>query len=200
MVLLSSMLATYQAPVNAQDWPSLSLDVDGDGLDSKTEENGWYNAAGGPFVTDYLDPDSDNDTVPDWVEAGCTSQPTDNSTVCPSPDQDTDGDNTVDVLDTDSDNDLLLDGVEWYDGTGGDTFCDNTTLDSDGDTTPNCQDNDVDDDGLLNFQDTDSDGDSTLDIDESYPDTNDPPFNHGDVPAWIDPVFQSYLPFLMRNF
>jgi CSLREA domain-containing protein len=151
-------------------------------------------------LPDYLDPDSDDDTVPDWVEAGCSSQPTDNSTVCPSPDQDTDGDTTPDVLDTDSDNDGLLDGVEWYDGTGGDTFCDNTSWDSDGDTVINCEDNDVDDDGVLNFQDIDSDGDYTLDENESYPDTNDPPFNHGDVPAWIDPVFLMYLPLMMSNY
>jgi len=158
-----------------------ALDSDGDGL------------------PDYLDPDSDGDGIPDWVEAGCTSQPGSSST-CPEPDQDSDGDGQPDRLDTDSDDDGTDDGDEWYDGTVGDAFCsDPAGRDTDGDGTDNCQDNDVDGDGLFNYQDPDSDGDRTPDSEESHTETNPAPFNHGDVPAWLDPIYRLYLPLVRRN-
>jgi hypothetical protein len=47
---------------------AVSPDVDGDGLPNSVEETGWYNAAGGPFVTNYLDSDSDDDGLSDGQE------------------------------------------------------------------------------------------------------------------------------------
>ncbi|HEY74340.1 MAG TPA: hypothetical protein G4N99_13850, partial [Thermoflexia bacterium] len=113
---------------------------------------------------------------------------------------DTDGDNIPDYLDTDSDNDGTPDGDEWYDGTSGDEFCSNSAgLDTDGDTILNCQDNDVDGDGIPNYLDTDSDDDGTPDSQESRTTPNPSPFGHGDVPAWIDPIYHLYLPLVLRN-
>ena len=149
-----------------------SIDTDGDGL------------------PDYLDTDSDNDGVPDSEEAGAD----------PNNPVDSDKDNTPDYQDTDSDNDGTPDGDEWYDGSGGDEFCSNSAgLDTDGDTILNCQDNDVDGDGIPNYQDTDSDNDGTPDSQESRTTPNPSPFGHGDVPAWIDPIYHLYLPLVLRN-
>jgi CSLREA domain-containing protein len=163
---------------------------DYDNLDESTDTDG-------DGLPDYLDPDSDNDGVPDWVEAGCDSQPTDNSTVCPSPDVDSDGDGAPDRLDTDSDNDGTDDGDEWYDEDIGesDKFCTNATVDSDGDTIPNCWDNDVDGDGLDNYQDPDSDGDGTPDSEESHTLPDPSPLSTG-IPAWLDPIYRIYTSLL----
>lgn len=59
--LLNPMLAMADAPV-------ASPDLDGDGLSNAVETDGWYNGAGGPFITDPLDPDSDNDGLTDGEE------------------------------------------------------------------------------------------------------------------------------------
>jgi hypothetical protein len=66
--LLASALLTQPAPVYAQGWLSSSADVDGDGLPNVVEDNGWYNAIGGPYVTNYLDADSDGDGLTDGQE------------------------------------------------------------------------------------------------------------------------------------
>jgi CSLREA domain-containing protein len=147
-----------------------SVDTDGDGL------------------PDYLDPDSDNDGVPDSVEAG------DN----PNQPRDSDGDSTPDFRDTDDDGDGIPTADEYISGT--DYFCNDTTLDTNRDGTPNCRDNDVDGDGILNYLDPDSDGDGTPDNRESTTQPNPPPFGHGDVPQWIDPLWRIYLPLVLRNF
>ena len=56
------------SPVFAQNWQELSPDIDGDGLLNELETAGWYNEAGGPFVTDPLDADSDDDGLTDGEE------------------------------------------------------------------------------------------------------------------------------------
>ena len=66
--LLASVFLTRPAQGYAQEWHDLSVDVDGDGLPNTVEEGGWYNAAGGPFVTDSLDADSDDDGLADGQE------------------------------------------------------------------------------------------------------------------------------------
>jgi hypothetical protein len=67
--LVASSLLTQPAPVYAQqDLRDLSADLDGDGLPNVVEQNGWYSAAGGPFVTDYRDADSDDDGLSDGHE------------------------------------------------------------------------------------------------------------------------------------
>ncbi len=145
---------------------------------------------------DYLDDDSDNDGVPDWMEAGCTEPPANNQ-ICPEAGRDSDGDGRPDYRDDDDDGDGILTMYEYIAGT--DYFCTDTTLDTDRDGTPNCRDNDVDGDRIPNYLDTDSDGDGTPDGQENYPRPNPPPFGHGDVPAWIDPMYRLYLPIVLRN-
>jgi hypothetical protein len=68
LFLLVSALFSQPAQVNAQDWQAYSKDVDGDGLSNTIEQSGWYNATGGPYVTNYLDMDSDDDGLTDGQE------------------------------------------------------------------------------------------------------------------------------------
>jgi hypothetical protein len=65
---LISLFLTLVSPTLAQDWQGLSPDIDGDGLLNDLETTGWYNEAGGPFVTDALDADSDDDGLTDGEE------------------------------------------------------------------------------------------------------------------------------------
>src|SRR5262245_25316431 len=55
-------------PGRADSFPELVLDRDGDGLPDSVEIAGWRNAAGGPFITQPLDPDSDDDGLTDGEE------------------------------------------------------------------------------------------------------------------------------------
>jgi hypothetical protein len=75
--LLVSAFLPQPAPVYAQDWHDLSADVDGDGLPNTVEEGGWHNAAGGPYVTDPLDADSDDDGLTDGQEKLYDTHPLD---------------------------------------------------------------------------------------------------------------------------
>ncbi len=68
VVLLFTVLFAAPLPARAQDQGDLSADLDGDGLSNEVEESGWYNAAGGPYVTDPLDADSDDDGLNDGQE------------------------------------------------------------------------------------------------------------------------------------
>lgn len=154
---------------------------------------------------DYLDPDSDNDGLPDVLEGN----------------SDTDMDGIPDYLDTDSDGDGIDDGVESgatgidsdndgiddafdVDETGGvdannDGVDDNIALpDSDEDGRPDYQDSDIDTDGdgipdvvegngdidgdgIPNYLDTDSDGDGISDNEEGTGDID------GDgIPNYLD--------------
>ena len=165
-----------------------SEDTDGDGTPNCRD-----NDADGDGIPNYLDGDSDGDGIPDGQEGT----------------GDSDSDGVPDWLDPeagadtseggDSDGDGIADAVEYYAGQADTPFCTDNSLDTDGDGTPNCQDNDVDGDGFYNYLDTDSDGDGTPDSDERPPDPNPAPFTHGDVPAWIDPVYGLYLPLTLRN-
>lgn len=162
-----------------------SMDTDLDGI-----PNCQDNDVDGDGIPNYLDGDSDGDGTADLQEGT----------------DDDDSDGMPDWLDDDgnaseggdSDGDGVSDADE-YKATANDAFCTNTTLDSDDDGLPNCQDNDVDGDGIPNYLDLDSDGDCTPDAEEPPPTPNDPPFQHGDVPAWIDPVHHLYLPIILRN-
>jgi hypothetical protein len=76
--LVASTFLTQPAQVQAQgDWRDFSADVDGDGVPNVVEDGGWTNAAGGPFVTSYLDPDSDNDGLTDGQEKLYDTNPLD---------------------------------------------------------------------------------------------------------------------------
>ncbi|NBD34496.1 MAG: PKD domain-containing protein [Chloroflexi bacterium] len=63
--------------MSAQAWGDFSADVDGDGLPNTTEETGWSNGAGGPFLTDPLDADSDDDGLTDGHEKLYDTDPLD---------------------------------------------------------------------------------------------------------------------------
>ncbi len=171
----------------------LDTDSDNDGIPDSVEGGGDIDGDGQP---NYADADSDGDGIPDWMEAGCTSPPTNNET-CPQAGRDSDGDGFPDYRDPDDDGDGIPTANEYIAST--DYFCTDTALDTDGDGTPNCRDNDVDGDGIPNYLDLDSDGDGTPDARENYPHPNPPPFGHGGVPAWIDPVYRLYLPIVLRN-
>jgi len=67
-VFLGSTFLAWPSQVYAQEWEDLSVDFDGDGLPNVVEQDGWYNAQGGPFYTDPLDADSDDDGLSDGRE------------------------------------------------------------------------------------------------------------------------------------
>ncbi|GAB4534180.1 MAG: hypothetical protein Kow0063_17010 [Anaerolineae bacterium] len=78
VVLLAFPFVAQPVQVYAQqDWRGLSADVDGDGLPNEVEDAGWRNAAGGPFITDYLDADSDDDGLTDGQEKLYDTDPLD---------------------------------------------------------------------------------------------------------------------------
>ena len=134
------------------------VDTDGDGID------------------DSVDPDDDNDTYADLIDAF----PLDNSEWL-----DTDGDNIGNNADPDDDNDNVSDSLdafplissEWADadadGTG-----DNADTDDDNDTVSDSQDafpfdasewSDTDADGIGNNADTDDDNDNVSDSQDAFP-------------------------------
>ncbi|HIA04240.1 MAG TPA: hypothetical protein EYN66_20485 [Myxococcales bacterium] len=104
--------------------------------------------------------DSDGDTIPDILEVGDPSNPSD-----------TDGDGTIDALDLDSDDDGISDILE-----AGDGDLATPPQDTDGDKTPN-------------YQDSDSDNDQLSDKDEIsiwLTDPNDPDTDKGGVSDGVE--------------
>ncbi|MBN2002390.1 MAG: PKD domain-containing protein [Anaerolineae bacterium] len=75
--LLVVLIQIFNAfsPVYAGIEDQFSPDIDGDGLLNTFEETGWYNAAGGPFFTDPLDADSDDDGLTDGEEKAFDTHP-----------------------------------------------------------------------------------------------------------------------------
>ncbi len=111
---------------------------------------------------DYLDTDSDNDTIPDSVEAGDAEPLT-----IP---WDTDTDGTPDYRDDDSDGNCILDAEEATIDLDVDGFPDAADLDDDGDGIKDiyeigaeCGLVDSDGDGTADFHDDDSDADGVGD-------------------------------------
>ena len=93
MIIILSMILSISGPflpVQANSHVLLP-DFDQDGIPSPLQSAGWYNLAGGPFLTSPDDPDSDNDGLTDWQELYTYS---------------------TDPVDPDSDNDLITDGYE----------------------------------------------------------------------------------------
>ncbi len=121
------------------------LDDDCDGYAETVDRDGdelidWYEWQ---IETDPLDPDTDDDGVPDGREAGDPEDP-----------RDADLDGTLDVFDVDDDDDGIL---TWYE----------SRADPDGDGVV---DEDVDGDGAPNWLDLDSDGDTYRDSEEGTED------------------------------
>ncbi|MEM9067197.1 MAG: hypothetical protein AAGE52_01785 [Myxococcota bacterium] len=165
------------------------LDPDGDGLSNDIEGVETERDTDGDGTPDYLDTDSDNDDIPDSVEAG----PADMRPI------DSDDDGIPDYLDEDSDNNGIPDRTDAFDPEEGP---EGGILDTDGDGEPDYRDDDddgdfisdideidgrpgvprdSDDDGIPNFRDVDSDGDTISDRDEGGVDTDD-----DGVPNYLD--------------
>ena len=173
------------------------FDADNKGVDDFVQNNALpVFDTDGDGLADFRDTDSDNDTIPDSVEAG----PVPNQPV------DTDGDGAPDFREQDSDGDTLPDNVE----AGGnpaapvDTDQDGTPdfqdLDSDGDTVPDNLEQptaplapvsaDADGDGILNDDDIDDDNDGILDVNEGAGDTDgDGVMNQFDLDSDNDGLF-----------
>lgn len=145
-------------------------DADGDGISDDAEGASAAVDSDRDGAPDYLDPDSDGDTLPDAVEAGdldVTSAPVDS-----------DGDGVADFRDLDSDGngrDDELEGAEDLDGDGQRDFAD---ADEDGDRISDRDELgaapmvavDTDLDGTGDFRDLDSDGDGIADLIETSAD------------------------------
>ncbi len=84
--------------------PPGETDGDGDTISDADEGSTEGVDTDGDGIEDYLDPDSDDDGIPDDVEAGDADLET--------PPRDTDGDGTADFRDGDSDDDGLTDADE----------------------------------------------------------------------------------------
>ncbi len=105
-------------------------DTDGDYIDDYTEVSNPDSPADtdGDGIIDALDSDSDNDNIPDSVEAGDQNLST--------PPIDHDGDGIPDFRDIDSDNDYIPDKVETIADTDGDSIPNYIDTDSDNDSVP----------------------------------------------------------------
>ena len=133
-------------------------DADGD-LIMDIHEGGDADDADGDGIPNYLDVESDGDTINDKIEAGDTDPYT-----LPI---DSDGDGIKDFLDNDSDNNGVSDEDE-KNGTGS----------GPGDT---------DGDGVPDYRDTDNDGDGILDEIEIGPSASNPLDSDGDgTPDYMD--------------
>ncbi len=126
---------------------------------------------------DFLDLDSDNDSIPDVIEAGLLDEdedgfadPGQEPTISP---PDSDGDGVKDVHDLDDDNDGLTDAAEAgsLDADGNGIVDDFMDADGDGYNDATAADPaplpDTDGDGLPDYLDTDSDNDGISDTTEA---------------------------------
>ncbi len=140
-------------------------DEDGDGISDDDEGNGLVDTDG-DGTPDTQDTDSDNDGIPDAIEAGDTDPAT--------PPVDTDLDGTPDFRDDDSDGDNISDLHEGAGDPDLDRLPNFRDPDSDGDGIPDEVEAgdadlltppvDTNLDGTPDFLDTDSDGDGISDL------------------------------------
>lgn len=149
--------------------PRIVPDSDGDGIDDVTEgrsDPGGPLDSDGDGTPDYLDLDSDDDTLPDEEEHPG------------GPLLDADGDGLPDVRDRDADDNGLPDGDEPTGDLDGDGTPDFRDADDDGDGLWDRDEwgepgpVDTDDDGTPDYRDPDSDDDTILDRDEGDADTD----------------------------
>ncbi len=153
--------------------PPSGVDADGNGLDDAYENGGGLGIipidTDGDGLPDYLDDDSDDDSVPDAIEAH---------------DYDQDGVPDVTLIGSDKDNDGLDDGYE------GSTAIDidvNDEINSPYDDLPN-----TDNDAESDYRDTDDDDDLVMTIDEDI--NGDGDYSNDDVdsdgiPDYLEPNF-----------
>ncbi|NMC71051.1 MAG: VWA domain-containing protein [Myxococcales bacterium] len=147
-------------------------DYDGDTISDEDEDRPVNLDTDGDGTPDWQDDDSDNDTIPDSLEAGDADPRT-----APG---DADGDGMPNFRDPDSDGNGIPDAVESRDDLDSDTILDFADLDDDGDgigdvveidgnpTDPP----DFEGDGIPDYRDVDSDDDFIGDRDEATADTD----------------------------
>ncbi len=159
--------------ISAAEAAASGLDTDGDG--DIDVNDGFANVdTDSDGTPNYLDIDSDNDTIRDIHEADTVNFDT-NADLSITPDEfdaidcltsdeetDTDGDGTPDVRDLDTDDDTIPDATE-----AGDADLDTDPVDTDGDGIPDYRDPDSDDDGLDDEEETD------IGTDPTNPDSDD---------------------------
>ncbi len=172
----------------------LANEVDGDPNDPSEEASVDFDSGSsitdvdGDGIPNYVDLDSDNDGIPDIIEAGGVDTDGNGVIDYPDPDNpetmlDADGDGFADYYDPDDDTSSGTDQsgdvlVTYEDGTynGGDG---EINPDFDGDGIPNFYDLDSDNDGIADIIESggiDTNGDGVIDSDE-FTDTNNNGFN-----------------------
>ncbi len=196
LVISSVVMSCGPSSKDEPDAPLPTIpDADGDGISDADEGVASRVDSDGDGTPDYLDLDSDNDTLTDAVEAG-------DAELATAP-VDADGDKVANFRDLDSDDngrDDEIEGIEDRDGDGLGDFVDpdndgdgiydpeeigpnpSVAVDTDNDGTPDLHDLDSDNDGVAdafetsgdfdrdgigNFRDLDSDGDCRSDRLES---------------------------------
>lgn len=141
-------------------------DMDEGYVDPANEDGLTSTDTDGDGTPDYQDKDSDEDGIPDQLEAGDKD-----ATTLP---WDSDVDGIGDFRDTDADGNCILDADEGTDDYDGDSIGDWHDVDDDGDNLLDaiemggaCELLDSDGDGTADYRDDDSDGDSVGDKYES---------------------------------
>jgi hypothetical protein len=192
-VILATGTRSASANILDNDGPS---DSDGDGILDTEEGTGDFDGDG---IVNKLDLDSDNDGIPDSVEAGANPASPVNTDGTPGPDyldNDADGDGLVDALEAGHGKpfDAVTGRVTGNVGTNGlldavetaDTLLASLTYTvaespEDVDTTPDYQDLDSDGDGLNDDVEgaSDTDGDGT-------PDSRDPDSDNDGIPDSVE--------------
>jgi hypothetical protein len=155
-----------------------ALDGDGDGISDLHEGRADGVDTDGDGTPDGLDDDSDNDGIPDAIEAG--------DTLVLTPPIDSDDDGIPDFRDLDSDGNGVPDSVEGDSDLDGDGRANRVDLDNDGDGLLDGEEvgpdltmpRDSDGDGISDMNDIDSDGDTISDTEEDVYDT--------DSDGWLD--------------
>ena len=194
--------------------PDPDADEDNDGIPNILENFDTEVDSDGDGIADYLDPDSDNNEIPDSVEVGTVAAPSDsdNDGIPNFQDDDDDGNGILDVdeigddpnnptntdgedlpdyQDTDDDNDGILDTVEIGDDPSNPTNTDGEDLpdyhddDSDNDTIPDSEEQDGDFDGDGTPNFQDDDSDGDT-IPDSVETGEDSPLDDDYDPNYLD--------------
>lgn len=159
-----ALLALVGCAEPAEQEEGIHSDADGDMISDADEGASARTDTDGDGTPDYLDEDSDDDTIPDYRETA-------DADLATAP-VDSDGDGTADFRDLDSDANGIKDMVEGVDDLDNDNVGNYADADDDGDSMDDVGEllagpdspADSDGDGTADFRDTDSDADTVLDM------------------------------------